>query len=75
MSIRIRTPNTDLPVMCRICKDTHILRVHSYDLTRWQNGEYVQNAFRYLSADERELLVSNTCPSCWDKIFPDKDEY
>ena len=27
-----------------------------------------------LSADEREMLISGICPSCWAKAFSDEDE-
>lgn len=38
--------------------------------------EYVkaQDAFPYLSADERELIISGTCSECWDKLFSDYEE-
>jgi hypothetical protein len=40
----------------------------------WQGGELIQNALPELTADERELLISGTCPSCWDRMFGDYDE-
>ena len=33
------------------------------DANRWINGESIQNCFPYLSADEREILLSGTSPS------------
>ena len=40
----------------------------------WQGRALIQNALPELTADERELLISGTCPSCWDRMFGDYDE-
>lgn len=40
----------------------------------WQQGEFIQNAFPRLSADDREIMISGTHPTCWDKMFPPEDE-
>ena len=37
---------------------------------RRQRGELIQEALPELSADQRELLISGTCPKCWDELFP-----
>lgn len=34
----------------------------------YQNGALMQNAFPFLSADERELLISGMCPKCWESM-------
>lgn len=60
---------------CPFCGKTHYIEVKAKDYLAWQNGELVQDAFPYLSADEREMLISGICPSCWDGMFPeDEDE-
>ena len=33
------------------------------------NGALIQNAFPYLSADEREFLMTGTPPEVWDELF------
>jgi hypothetical protein len=35
---------------------------------------YAQDAFPHLTADERELLISGTCGSCFNAMFPEDDE-
>jgi hypothetical protein len=40
-----------------------------------QAGAYVQDAFPYLSAPEREQLISGTHPKCWDEMFECAEEY
>ena len=39
------------------------------DLDRWLAGEYAQTVFHYLSAEEREMLISGVHPECWKMIF------
>ena len=54
---------------CPFCGKAHEIEVNEIDYLDWQDGELVQNAFPYLSADEREMLVSGICPDCWNKMF------
>ena len=56
-------------VQCRCCGNMVDIYVNVEDFDSWQNGEYIQNAFPYLSADEREILISQTCGPCFDKMF------
>lgn len=53
---------------CMLCLQvTNIfLEVSKYD--EWKReGEYIQNVFPEMSVDQREQLISGTCPKCWDK--------
>ena len=65
------TMHRDFPlkVTCRHCDETHTLLVNVTDVTDWYSGKYIQDAMPYLSADERELLISQTCGVCWDEMF------
>lgn len=46
------------------------------DMNRWLNGELVQVAFPYLSADEREVCMTGIDSQHWDEMFggPEDDE-
>lgn len=55
--------------VCPYCGCDNKVRVFKDDLIKWENGELAQKAFPYLSADEREMLISGYCPICWDKMF------
>lgn len=63
-----------LDVQCRMCGTWHSLTVSESDYYAWLDGEYVQNAFPYLSPNERELLISHTCANCWASLFPPEEE-
>ena len=34
----------------------------------------IQDAFPFLTADEREFLISGLTPACWARLFPKGDE-
>lgn len=59
-----------IPVNCKICGTKHILNVPYEGHRLWRSGVHIQNALPTLSPDERELLISGTCGTCWDKMFP-----
>jgi len=61
-------------VPCRLCDQETDLTVNVEGFLAWQNGELIQNALPELDADQRELLISGTCPTCWDKMFPSDEE-
>lgn len=67
-------PDRLLSIVCRFCGKQYDLKVRLKDVTDWRGGKYIQEAFPYLSAAERELLISKTCNSCFDKMFKEVDE-
>ena len=54
---------------CPFCGRANEVEVNEDDYLDWQDGMLVQDAFPYLSADEREMLISGICPTCWDGMF------
>ncbi len=61
-------------VPCRLCQQVTDLSVNIEGFIAWQGGEFIQDALPELSADERELLISGTCPTCWEEMFPSDEE-
>lgn len=55
--------------VCPICNRTNEITVREADVPLWLAGTLVQDAFPYLSADEREMLISGICPDCWENLF------
>lgn len=68
--------NYELKVDCRMCKQTHTLKVRVEDYLTFDSPirPHIQNIFPYLSAGERELLLSGICPDCWNKMFGGEDD-
>lgn len=60
--------------VCPFCGEAHDVAVNEADYWDWQDGKCAQDAFPYLSADEREMLISGICPDCWDRMFPPEEE-
>jgi len=77
----MKTNNHEITVItgCPFCGLIHEVEVNEIDYLDWQDGTLAQDAFPYLDANEREMLISGICPDCWDKMFgsdeePDPDE-
>jgi hypothetical protein len=68
--------NLELVLGCRMCGTTQpSIWVDRDDLAAWQRGEgHIQNLLPYLSAEEREMILSQVCGTCFDRIFPDDEE-
>ena len=52
---------TKLETRCPFCGKTAIITVATSDFIAWQGGMLIQNAFPYLSDNERESLISGIC--------------
>ena len=46
------------------------ITVKLVDANRWVNGESIQNCFRHLSAEQREILLTGNDDEAWDNMFP-----
>lgn len=38
-------------------------------LEAYKKGSFMQDAFSFLKADEREFLISGLTPAAWEKMF------
>jgi len=59
---------------CPFCGKAHEIEVNEIDYLDWQDGMLAQEAFPYLSADEREMLISGICPDCWNGMFGQEED-
>ena len=50
------------------------VKVKVADMNRWLNGELVQVAFPYLSADEREVCMTGIDSQSWDEMCADMED-
>lgn len=44
------------------------------DANEWLNGGLIQNCFPYLSADEREILMTGIDAQGWDEMFGETED-
>lgn len=64
-----------LDVKCWRCDVDYAVILNKEDLLEWTVGEgYIQDIFHYLTAGERELILSNTCGNCFDALYRAESE-
>lgn len=61
--------NIEAVCTCQGCHGETHLSLSIEDFNRWQAGMKIQDAFPNLDADQREMLISGTCPKCWNRMF------
>lgn len=73
-AIKIQYP-VEVECECPLCGRAEDVIVDFYDFQRWLNKEaLIQDAFPYLSAHDRERMITGICPSCWNAQFMGYDE-
>lgn len=65
---------TTINVTCISCGGQHEFQVRDEDMRRYESGELIQREFPYLSAGQRELMISQTCETCFEEMFPEEDD-
>lgn len=69
-------PREEFFVICQAgCGKRYTFDIDPEDYYAFQHGTFVQYAFPYLTSDQRELLVSQTCGDCFNRMFPPDDEF
>ena len=59
-------------VNCIQCHQPQHIEARTADLDAWIGGELIQVAMPYLTADEREILISGVCGTCFSKMWGEK---
>lgn len=59
----------ELMITCPFCGKAHSVVVAEAEYEAYCNGALAQKAFPFLSATEREQIISGICPECQDSIF------
>lgn len=58
-------------VECRWCgKVKNIRNVDLDGFRKWRDGANIQDVLPDVKPEDRELMISQTCPECWKKMFP-----
>jgi len=52
----------------------HFMDVKQIDLVAYQDGAYIQDAFPYLTVDQRELILTGMTEEMWNDTFGDEEE-
>jgi hypothetical protein len=59
---------------CSVCGEYEVWSLDRELVDRWQGGENIQRVFPYMSAGEREILITGIHPDCWDTLFPKEED-
>jgi len=61
-----------LLITCSMCEEVFPLNVRPEDFIEYmgKTNTHIQDIFFYLDEGERELILSQTCNTCFDKLFP-----
>lgn len=69
------TKDFTVSIECRICKKDFDINCEEKDYSDWKSGKgYIQDLLNYLSASDRELILSETCGNCFDQLFPSEED-
>ena len=60
--------DTCFAINCIMCNSQNFVRVVESDFDAWRNGELIQNALPYLDVNQRELLQTRICGTCFDAL-------
>ena len=55
---------------CSDCGRVKQIEVPDAGYIAWQKGTLIQHAMPEVSKEDRELLISGICGTCFDKLFP-----
>ena len=64
----------EFELQCMYCDYEETITIAEALYIAWHNGMLIQDAFPFLTAGQRELMLSNTCDTCWNKFFPEDDD-
>lgn len=59
---------------CDGCGDWVTFTATVEQFARWKQGGHVQLIFPDWSPEDRERLISGTCPSCWEEMWAEEEE-
>lgn len=66
--------NYECIAKCITCSKIKTVTIAKDDFISWQEGAFIQDAAPYLSAADREFLVSRICSDCFDAMWEDEDD-
>lgn len=57
-----------------IMGDNHYMDVKQIDLDAFEDGALIQNAFPYLTLEQRELILTGLTEDMWNDMFGEDEE-
>ena len=72
--VKVNYKEVSVITRCPFCGRANEVEVNEMDYLDWDDGVSAQVAFPYLSAAEREMLISGICPTCWARTFGESED-
>ena len=73
--VNTRETGFKIKSQCPFCNIYSDISIDLIDLISWEvDGLPAQDAFPYLSDDDREMVISGICPDCWYSIYGEADD-
>ena len=72
-TIEYKNTEVTLSKTCKVTEEPYILNIPLDNYKAWKSGEFAQNAFSFLSIDEREFVISGTTPKEWEAMFQEEN--
>ena len=66
--------NIRLDIKCKICKQWKSIMVDPIGYQQWKGGMLIQKALPDVDVNDRELMISGICGTCYDDLFADPDD-
>lgn len=73
--VRINYKEVCVITRCPFCGRGNEVEVNEEDYWDWQDGTLAQDAFPYLTSEEREMLISGICPDCWNSMWGSDEDW
>jgi hypothetical protein len=73
--MKINRKEVTIITRCPNCGHASRVQVNESDYIAWKYDDaLVQDAFPYLSAEDREKLITGCCKNCWNALLGREDE-
>lgn len=57
-----------------VANESHYMDVKQLDLDAYEDGALIQDAFPYLTNEQREIILSGMTDDMWGDMFPGDEE-
>lgn len=60
----------EIEIKCNLCGKSQVFEMTKDQFIAWTNRrDVIQHIFPELNNADREMLISGTCPVCWERMF------
>ena len=69
MLTHVQGKTTTITRACVQCRKHQEVTAPTAGVVAWERGALIQDAFPAMSVDDREILISGVCGTCFDNLF------